>query len=122
MGLEIKVCGKDTGTNQLFLQDIHEIEQILWLATTDVIYRIGRDGQAIFTLLALWGSLHHAIHALYDVINIGEVTTTVAIVKYLDGLALQQLIGEAKVCHIWTSSRTIHRKETQARCWDVVQF
>ena len=89
MSLEAEVCGKDTGTNKLFLQDVHEVQQVLGLATTDIIDGIGRDGQAIFTLLTLWSALHHTIHALYDIIDIGEVTTAVAVVEYLDGFALR---------------------------------
>ena len=90
MCLEVEVSGKDTGTYQLFLQDIHEVQQVFWLAATDVIDGIGRDRQAILTLLALWSALHHTIHALYDVIDVSEVTTAVAVVEYLDGLPLQQ--------------------------------
>ena len=43
VGLEVEVCGKDTGTYQFFLQDIHEVEKIFWLAATNVVDGIGRD-------------------------------------------------------------------------------
>ena len=120
--LEVEVCGKDSGTDQFLLQDIHEVKQVLWLTTTDIIYCIGRNGQAIFTLLAHWSTLHHSIHALYDVIDIGEVPAAVAVVEYLDSLALQQLVGKAEVCHVRTTGRTIYCKEAQARCGDIIQL
>ena len=122
MGLKVEVCGKNTGLHQFLLQNLHKIQQVLWLTATDVIDGIRWDGQAIFTLLALWCSLHHTIHTFYDVIDIGEVTTAVAVVEYLDGLTLQQFVGEAEVRHIRTAGRAIYCKEAQACCGDVIQF
>ena len=46
--LEVEVCGKNSGTNQFLLQDIHEVKQVLWLTATDVIDGVGWDRQAIF--------------------------------------------------------------------------
>ena len=122
MSLKVKVSRQHTSTHQFLLQDIHEVQQILRLPTTDVINSIGRDGQAILTLLSGRWSLHHSPHTLYDVINIGEVTTAVAVVEDLDGLTLQQLIGKSEVRHIRTTSRTIYRKETKSRCRDIIQL
>ena len=44
VSLEVKVCWKDTSTYKLFLQNTHEIQQVFWLTTTDVIDCVWRDG------------------------------------------------------------------------------
>ena len=120
VGIEVEVLGEDTGTYQLFLEDIDEVQEVLGLAATYIIYCIGRNGQAILAFLALGGSLHHTHDALDDVIDIGEVSAAVAIVEDLYRFALQELVGEAEVCHIRTTSRAIDREEAKARCGDVI--
>ena len=52
-----------------------------------------------------WCMLHHTQYTFYDIIYIGEVALAVAIVEDLNSFALTQLVGEAKVSHIWTTSR-----------------
>ena len=111
--LEVEVCRENTSTNQFLLQDVHEVQQVFWLTTTDVIDGIRWDGQTIVTLLALWSTLHYTIYTLHDVIHIGKVSTTITVVENLDGLTLQQLVGESEVRHIGTTGRTIDRKEAQ---------
>ena len=120
--LEVKICRKDTSSYQFLLQNLYEVEQILRLATTYIIYCVWWDGQSVLTLLTLWSTLHHTNHTFHDVIYVGEVTTAVAVVEYLDGFALQQFVGETKVCHIWTTGRAIYREKAQARCGDVIQL
>ena len=122
MGLEVKVLWQHAGTDKLFLKDSNKVEQVLGLTATDVINGIGGHRQAIIATLALGGSLHHAHNALYDIIYIGEVATAVAIVEYLDGFALQQLVGKAKVGHIGTTGRTIDGEEAQTCRGDVIQL
>ena len=122
MGLEVEVRGKDTGTNQFLLQNIHEIQQVLWLAATDVIDRVGRDGQAVVAIALGRGFLHHPKDAFNNVIHVGEVATAVAVVIYLDGFTSQQLVGEAEVGHIRTTGRTIDGEEAQAGAGDVVKL
>ena len=89
VGLEVEILGQYTSVNKLLLQDIHKVQQILWLTTTDVIHGIGRNRQTILTILALRGALHHTDNTLYDIIHIGKVASTVAIVENLDGFTLQ---------------------------------
>ena len=48
--------------------------------------------EAVFTLLLLWGVLHHSYYALHDVIDVGEVALTVAIVEDLDGFAIFNML------------------------------
>ena len=47
------------------------------------------EAKTIVACLALRRLSHDTDNALDDVIDIGEITTTVAVVEYLDGLALQ---------------------------------
>ena len=102
VGLEVKVLRQHAGTDKLFLKDSNKVEQVLGLTATDVINGIGGHRQTVIAILALGSSLHHAHNALNDIIYIGEVAAAVAIVEYLDGFALQQLVGKAKVgCFIF---------------------
>ena len=55
------------------------------------------------------------MNTFYDIIHIGKVTATVAIVEYLDGLATKQLVRKSKVSHIGTTGRAIYSKEPQSR-------
>ena len=122
MGLEVEVLGEDAGTDELFLEDGDEVEEVLGLAATDVIHGIGWDGEAVVAFLALGGALHHAHDTFYDVIDIGEVATAVAVVVDLDGVALEELVGEAEIGHVGTAGRTINGEEAKAGRGDVVEF
>ena len=122
VGLKVIVLREDTGTDEFLLEDLYEVQEVLGLATTYIIYGIGRNGQAVIAILALGSSLHHAHNALNDIIYIGEVAAAVAIVEYLDGFALQQLVGKAKVGHIRTTGRAIDGKEAQACGGDIVEL
>jgi len=122
VSVEVEVLGEDAGTDEFFLKDGDEVEEVLGLAATDVIHGIGWDGEAVVALLALGGALHHAHDAFYDVIDIGEVATAVAVVVDLDGVALEELVGEAEIGHIGTAGRTIDGEETQAGRGDVVEL
>ena len=122
VGLEIEVLGEHACTDELFLEDIDEVEKVLGLATTDIIYCVWGYGQSVLALLALGSALHDADNAFYDVIDISKVSAAVAVVEDLDGLALQQLVGEAEIGHIGSSGRTIDGEEAQSGAWDVVQL
>ena len=104
------------------MQDIHKVQQVLWLTTTYIIYSIWWNGQPILTVFTLRSTLHHAHYSFYDIINIGKVTATVAIVENLNGLPFQQFIGETEVRHIRTTGRTINSEEAQTRSRDVIQL
>lgn len=122
VGFKVIVLREHTGTHQLFLQDGHEVKKVLGGVVTDVIYLVRRDGQSVLAVLLLGGVLHDAHHSLHDVVDIGEVALAVAIVEYLDGLAFNQFVGEAEVCHIGTAGRAINCKEAEAGRGDVVEL
>lgn len=122
VGLEVVVLGQDAGTDQLFLQDGHEVEEVFGGVVADVIYLVRRDGQSVFTVLLLGGVLHDAHHSLHNVVDIGEVALAVAIIENLDGLAFHQLVGEAEVSHVGTAGRAIDGEESEAGRGDVVEL
>ena len=59
--------------------------------------------------------LHNADHSFHNVIDISKIALAVAVVKNLDGLALDQFVGEAKVGHVGTACWTIDGKEAETR-------
>lgn len=122
MLFKIEVRRKHLGSYQLFLKNIHKVKQVLRLATTDVVYSIRRDGQAVLAC-AFCGSLtHHPYYSFYDIIYISKISSAVAIVINLDSLTFQQFVGEAKVGHVGATSRAIDGKETQAGAGDIVEL
>ena len=122
VGLEVIVLREDMGRDEFFLKDGDEVEEVLGGVVADVVDHVGRDGEAVFTILLLWGVLHDANNALHDVIDIGEVAHAVAVVEDLDGLTLAELVGEAKIGHVGTASGTIDGEETEAGGGDVVEL
>ena len=66
--------------------------------------------------------LHDALDAFHDIIDIGEVALTVAVVENLDGLSLTEFVGETKVGHVGTSGRSIDGEEAKSCGGDVVEF
>lgn len=122
VGLEIEVLGEDACANEFFLEDGHEVEEVLGLTATDIIDGIGWDGKTIVAILALWRALHHADNAFDNVIDIGEVALAVAVVEDLDGLALQQLVGKAEVGHVGAAGWAVDGEEAEACCGNVIEF
>lgn len=122
MSLKVIVLGQDTGTDQLFLQDGHEVKEVFGRVVADVIYLVRGDGQPVLTVLLLGGVLHDANYTFYYVVDIGEVALAVAIIENPDGFAFHQLIGEAEVSHVGTASRAINCKEAQAGRGNVVEL
>ena len=122
MGIEVVVLGQDTCTDQLFLQDGHEVEEVFRGVVADVIYLVRWDGESVLAVLLLGGVLHDTHHSLHDVVDIGEVTLAVAIVENLDGVAFHQLVGEAEVSHVGTAGGAIDGEEAQAGRGDVVEL
>ena len=86
--LEIVVFGEHACTDELFLKDGDEVEQVLGTVVADVIYFIRRDGKTIFSVFLFRSVLHNSDDSFDDVINVGEVTLAVAIVEDFDGVAL----------------------------------
>lgn len=122
VGIEVIILGEHAGTDQLFLKDGHEVENVLGRVVADVVHLVRGDGESILAVLLLRGVLHDAHHSLHDVVNIGEVALAVAIVEYLDGLAFHQLVGEAEVSHVGTTCGAIDGEETEAGRGDVVEL
>ena len=120
--LEIVVGRKDIGTNKLLLKDVDKVEQVLGAVITNVIDLVGRDGKTIVAI-GLFGCMLHDTHdAFDDIIDVGEIAFALAVVEYLDGFATTQLVGEAEICHIGASSRTIDGKEAETRGRNVVEL
>ena len=122
VGFEVVVFGKDTGANELLLQDVYELEEVFRPSAADVIYSIGRNGEAVFAVFLFRCPLHDADDAFHNIIDIGEVPFTVAIVEDLYGLSGPQLVGKPEVSHIRPSGRTIDGEEAEACGGDVVEF
>ena len=120
--VEVVVGWQHAGADQLFLEDGHEVEQVLGLVVADVVDLVRGNGQAVLTRALLGGMAHHAHHALYDVINVGEVALAVAVIEYLDFLAAHQFVGEAEVCHIGTTGRAVDSEEAKACTGNIVEF
>ena len=122
MGIEVVVLGQDAGTDQLFLQDGHEVEEVFGRVVADVVHLVRGDGQSVLAILLLRSVLHDAHHSLHDIVDIGEIALAVAIVENLDGLAFHQLVGEAEVSHVGTAGRAIDGEESEAGRGDVVEL
>ncbi len=113
MGFEVVVFGEDSCTDELFLENCDEVEKVYGGVVTYVIYFIRWNWEAVFALLLLWSVLHHSYYAFHDVIDIGEVTLAVAVIENLNGFAFHQFVGEAEVCHVRATGRTINGEETE---------
>ena len=122
MGLEIVVGGEHSGSDEFLLEDIDEVQQVLGLAAADVVNSIRRDGQSILPGLLFRGFAHDTDDAFHDVIDIGEIPSTVAVVVDLDGLTFQQLVRESEIGHVRTPGRSIDGEEAQARGRDIVKL
>lgn len=122
VGFEVVVFGEHTGTDQFLLQNVDKVEQVFGVLVSDVVYSVGRHGQAVFADAAAGGSGHNALYTFYDVVYVGKVSLAVAVVKDLNGLALQQLIGKAKVSHVGSAGGSVNSKETKAGRGNVVQL
>ena len=120
--LEVVVGREYAGGSEFLLQDLHEVQQVLGTVVADVIYLIGRDGEAVLAGLLFGGVLHDAHHSFHNVIDIGEVALAVAVVENLYRFALQELVGEAEVCHVGTAAGTIDGEEAQTGAGDVVEL
>ena len=89
MGLEVIIGREDTGGDQFFGEDLHEVQEVFRVAVADVIHRVGRDGEAVGAGFLFRGPLHHPQDAFHDVVDIGKIPLAVAVVENLDGFALQ---------------------------------
>ena len=122
MGLEVVIRGEHAGPDEFLLEDIDKVQQVLWLAAADVVDGIRRDGEPVLAGLLFRGFAHDPDDAFHDVIDIGEITTAVAVVVDVDGLAFQQLVREPEIGHIRTPGRSIDGEEAQARGRNIVKL
>lgn len=122
VGIEVVVLGKDTGTDKFLLQDGDEIQQILGLVVTYIIYGIGRDGESIFAGLLGRGFLHDTDNTLDNVVDIGEIALAVSVVEDLNLFTLDEFVGKAEIGHVRTTARTVDGKEAEAGRGDVVEL
>ena len=122
MGFEVVIGGKNLSPDQLLLEDLDKVQQILGGGVADVIDGVGRQGQAVLAGGLVGGTLHDPHDAFHNIIHIGEVPQAVAVVEDLDGLALDQLVGEAEVGHVGPTGRAIDSEEPQAGGRDIVEL
>lgn len=122
VGLEIVVGRQYAGTDQFLLKNRHEVQKILRGVVADVIYLVRRNRKAVLAGLLLRGMSHDTHNSLHDVIDIGEVAFTVAVVEDLDGLPFHELVRETEICHIRTSCRAVNSEEPQSCGRYVVEF
>lgn len=113
MGFKVIIFWENSCTDELFLKDGDEVEEILWGIVTYVIYFVRRNRKTILTILLLWSVLHNTDYTFYDVIDIGEVTLAVAVVENLYGFAFHKFVGETEVCHVRATDWTIDGEETE---------
>ena len=122
MGLEVVVLGEHAGPDEFLLEDIDKVQQVLGLATADVVDGIRRDGKPVLAGLLLRGFAHDPDDAFHDVIDIGEIAAAVAVVVDLDGLAFQQFVRESEIGHVRTPGRAVDGEEAEARGRDIVKL
>ena len=122
MGFEDIVCGQHAGADQFFLEDGHEVEQVLGLVVADVVDFVRGNGQVVFARALLGRMAHHAHHALYNIINVGEVALTVSVIEDFYRIPLYQFVGETEVSHIGSAGRAIDGEEAKTCAGYVVQF
>lgn len=66
--------------------------------------------------------LHDTLDAFHDIIDVGEIALTVAVVEDLDGLSLPEFVGESEISHIRATGRAIDGEETESRGRDIIEF
>ena len=114
MGLKIVVLGQHTSTHQFLLEDSDKVKEILGGVIADVIHLVWRNGKTVLAILLLGGVLHNADDSLHNVFDISKIALAVTVVEDLDGLALDQFIGETKIGHVGTACWAIDGKEAEA--------
>ena len=122
MGLEVVVGGEDAGADEFLLEDVDKVQQVLGLASADVVDGIRRDGKPVLAGLLLRGFAHDPDDAFHDVIDIGEIPAAVAVVVDLDGLTFQQFVREAEIGHVRAPGRTVDGEEAKARGRNVIKL
>lgn len=120
MGFEVVVSGKYTGGYKFFLKDLHEVEEIFGIAVAYVVDREWRNGEAVLPILSFGRLIHYADNALNYIVDISKISLAVAVVEDFDGLAFEQFVGEAEVCHVGATCGTVYGEEPQAGRGNVI--
>ena len=122
MGFEVIVCGEHACADQFFLEDGNKVQQVLGLVVADVVDFVRGNGQAVFARALIGRMAHHAHHALYNIINVGEVALTVAVIEDFYRIPLYQFVCKAEIGHVRTAGRAVDGEEAKPRAGYVVQF
>ena len=122
MRLKVIIRRQHPGADQLFLECADVVQQVFRRAAADVVYGIGRQGEAVFPYGFFRRAAHDPQHALHDVVHIGKVALAVAIVKDRDRFSLHQLLGGGKIEHIGPPGRAVNRKESEPGAGNIVQL
>ena len=122
MHFKIVISRQNFCPNQFLLQNIHKIQEIFRLIITNIINCIRWNRQTIFSIFSLRCILHYTFYTFYNIIHICEITFAISIIKNLNYLTFQQLIGKTKVSHIWTTCWSINCKETQTSRRNIIEF
>lgn len=122
MGLEVVVRRQHALLHQHALQRVDEVEQVLGVRVADVVDAVSGERQTVLAHLHLGRGVHYAPHALYDVVDVGEVAAAVTHVEDLDGVAAAQLLGEAEVGHVGPAHGAVHGEEAQSGRRDGVEL
>ena len=99
-----------------------------WRLCTNVIHLIWRLARAWVRIAAIpvFIRFSHIIkranHALNDIIDIGEITTVIAVVVNLYCFAFQNGFSELEKRHIWAPPRAVHGEKAQPSCRQVIQM
>lgn len=104
------------------MEDGNKVQEVLGLVVADVVDFVRGNGQAVFASALLGCMAHHAHHALYNIINVGEVALAVAIIEDFYHIPLYQFVGKAEIGHVRTAGRAVDGEETKAGAGDIVQF
>jgi len=122
VGGEVVIGGQDAGADQFLLEGGDKIEEVLRGAAADIVDGIGRQGQAVLPGGLFRRTLHDAKDAFHDVVHVGKVPLTVAVVEDLNRLARGQLLRGGEIEHIRPPRGTVDREEAEPRGGDVVEL
>ena len=122
VGFEVVVLWEYAGAYEFFLQYLDEVEEVFRTVVADVVYCVWWYWQTVFTRLLFWGVLHDSYYTFYDVVDVGEVTLAVAVVEDLYLVAFHEFVGEAEVCHVWATGRTVDGEEAEAGRRDIIEL
>ena len=123
MGIKVVVWWENAGTEEFFLKDGDEVEEVLGMAVAYVIDSIGNSlSPALPSREGSRSNLHDADNAFDDVVDVGKVALAVTIVEDLDGLTFHEFVSKTEVGHVGTTGWAIDGEETETSGGDIVEF